>query len=135
MGLVDMACPVLLMASSAERTGRHSWAYRFTRVRPGPGGERLLAYHGAEIPYAFDTQDRWLTAAEADARLTTAMVGYWSNFARNGNPNGPGLAPWPAFDAARPRVLELGARISPIAAPDDALCRKIAGEIYPGWSQ
>ena len=26
------------------------------------------------------------------------MMRYWTDFARNGNPNGPGQALWPAFD-------------------------------------
>ena len=27
-------------------------------------------------------------------------MGYWVNFARTGNPNGSGLAPWPAYSLA-----------------------------------
>jgi para-nitrobenzyl esterase len=129
-----MGCPPYLMAASARGSGHHGWVYRFTRVRPGPGGEQLLAYHGAEIPYLFDTHDSWLSGAALDVELSTSMVAYWSNFARNGDPNGAGLVPWPAFDAVNSQVLQLGARIAPIAAPDQTLCERIAGDIYPGWS-
>ena len=48
-GLVSMGCPPYLIAASAVAHGRRAWVYRFTRVRPGPGGDALLAYHGAEI--------------------------------------------------------------------------------------
>lgn len=132
--LVNMVCPSYLMAASAAGNSRRAWVYRFTRIRPGPGGQRLRAYHGAEIPYVFDTHDSWLSGDETDTELTTAMVAYWSNFARTGNPNGPGLPPWPAFDPKEAQAQELGSRMGPIAAPDRALCDQVAGSLYPGWS-
>ncbi len=133
--IVKMACPAYLMAASVAGDNHRAWVYRFTRIRPGPGGERLLAYHGAEIPYVFDTHDSWFSGDETDAGLTTAMVAYWSNFARTGDPNGAGLVPWPAYATLPPRVQELGSRIAPIAAPDRALCDQAAGNLYPGWSR
>jgi para-nitrobenzyl esterase len=132
--LVRMHCPVYAMATAAVHSGRHAWVYRFTRVRPGPGGKELLAYHGAEIPYVFDTHDQWLTGDDADRRLTVALTRYWSNFARTGDPNGAGLVPWPEFVDVGARVQELGSRIGALAAPDRALCEQISGTIYPGWS-
>lgn len=132
--LVRMACPPYLMAAAAARGGHRSWVYRFSRVRRGPGGELMLAYHGAEIPYVFDTHDSWLTSDAADTDLTTAMLAYWSNFARTGDPNGAGLAPWPVFESANAHVQELGTRIGVIAAPDKALCDRLAAEVYPGWT-
>jgi para-nitrobenzyl esterase len=130
---VEMVCPAYLMAESVTRSGRHAWVYRFTRVRPGPGGKQLGAYHGAEIPYVFDTHDDWFTGDDVDVELTRAMLGYWSNFARRGDPNDAELEDWPAFDPAAPRVLELGDRIAPLAAPDASLCEELAPSLYPGW--
>jgi para-nitrobenzyl esterase len=133
--IVNMACPAYLMAASVAGDNHRAWLYRFTRIRPGPGGERLRAYHGAEIPYVFDSHDSWFSGDETDAGLTTAMVAYWSNFARTGDPNGAGLQPWPAFGSKDARALELGSRIAPIEAPDRALCDQAAGSLYPGWSR
>jgi len=133
--IVNMACPAYLMAASVAGDNHRAWVYRFTRIRPGPGGERLLAYHGAEIPYVFDSHDSWFSGDETDAGLTTAMVAYWSNFARTGDPNGAGLVPWPAYATLQPRVQELGSRIAPIAPPDRTLCDQAAGSLYPGWSR
>jgi para-nitrobenzyl esterase len=132
--LVRMHCPVYAMAAAAQAGGHRAWVYRFTRMRPGPGGQELRAYHGAEIPYVFATHDRWLSGDEADQRLTAALLAYWSNFARSGDPNGAGLEPWPAYQPAAAQVQELGARIGRLRAPDHALCERLAVLLYPGWS-
>jgi para-nitrobenzyl esterase len=126
----NMVCPAYRMAGAARAAGVRAFVYRFTRIRPGPGGERLGAYHGAEIPYVFDTHDTWLPTDEADHRLTDQVMRYWVNFARSGDPNGPGLPAWPAYDAGDPRVLALGDRVEPRAAPDHALCLELADVLY-----
>jgi para-nitrobenzyl esterase len=56
------------------------------------------------------------------------MVRYWTNFAKNGDPNDSkptDLPNWPQFDEKDPKVLALSAQISVIAAPDFSNCRKI----------
>jgi carboxylesterase type B len=44
----------------------------------------------------------------ADRRLSETMKAYCANFATRGDPNGPGLPAWPAFDARRAVVMRLG---------------------------
>jgi para-nitrobenzyl esterase len=39
------------------------------------------------------------------------MKAYWTNFAKNGNPNGPGLPAWPVYKKENDRHMELGAEI------------------------
>ena len=76
----------------------------------------LGAYHGAEIPYVFDTADDWLPHDETDTQLTKIMQDYWINFARTGTPNGPDEAEapaWLALSGAEINVQELGAAIGP----------------------
>ncbi len=126
----NMVCPGYVMAAAARRADARAWVYRFTRRRAGTGGKRLRVYHGAEIPYVFDTHDAWLATDGADRRLTDAVMTYWANFARSGDPNGSGLADWPAYSQENARVLELGDRTGPLPAPDHALCLQQARALY-----
>jgi para-nitrobenzyl esterase len=86
--------------------------YRFTKQPPFPVGSVRAGWgasHFAELWYMFDhlDQEPWAWTA-ADHRLADAMASYWVNFATTGDPNGHGLAPWPAFDMTTSRVQQLG---------------------------
>jgi para-nitrobenzyl esterase len=105
-GAGDFHCPSLAIADAQHQITDRVFVYRFSRVRPE--GEKLLAYHGAEIPYVFDTADYWLPADGVDWALTDTMLEYWTQFAKNGNPNGVGLPNWPAFDPTRDVHQNLG---------------------------
>jgi para-nitrobenzyl esterase len=43
--------------------------------------------------------------AAADSALSNVMQTYWTNFAKTGNPNGPGVPQWPTFDATSRRYV------------------------------
>jgi len=75
------------------QSGQPAYSYFFSRVPPSET-QTLGAFHAAEIAFAFDSHEGILGLTDSDAALTEMMTGYWSNFARTGNPNGPGLPEW-----------------------------------------
>ncbi len=62
--------------------------------------------HTGEIPYVFGTLDAPPASYTAeDRKLSEQVQEYWVNFAKTGDPNGPGLPQWPAFSNDNPRSM------------------------------
>ncbi len=106
--------------------GNQAWVYYFSRPAPvfrlyvhedpdltGNGGQRLFgAYHSGELAYVFDNLDLvGLDWDESDRALAATVADYWVNFAANGDPNGPGLPEWPAYDPQTDVVQILDAEV------------------------
>ena len=56
--------------------------------------------------------------SDEDRRFSDAMMGYWVNFARSGNPNGEGLPAWPAYRVDREQAMLFGKTIEPGPLPN-----------------
>lgn len=83
-------------ARKTADTGAPAWTYFFSRVPPSDT-QTLGAFHAAEIPFVFDSHEEVLGLTEDDAALTDAMMTYWTNFAKTGNPNGGGTGAYPTW--------------------------------------
>ena len=76
--------------------------YYFAQPRPakrdGSAGPDAGAVHSGEIEYALGNLPGNAVYAwtPADQRVSDVMQGYWAQFIKTGNPNGPGLPSWPA---------------------------------------
>ena len=66
------------------------------------------AWHGADIPFFFgNLAGPGTSPSPNDRELADQVMGYIVDFARTGDPNGPGLPAWPAFSASDQQVLQL----------------------------
>jgi len=132
--------PMWKWASMQRAGGMPVYYYQFGRTLPAMAGQlykglprvELGAFHGDEVAYAFGTldsafgaldqlsrKDRW---ERVDHDLSEAMLGYWSNFVKTGDPNGHGLPVWPRYESASKDPL-MRFYDQPRATPDDRTAR------------
>lgn len=96
-----------------------AFRYYFSHKPPIPRGmfreqatHELGAFHSAELEYVFHNLDtRPYDWSDKDRRLADAMSAYWVNFAKTGNPNGPGLPYWPDTNARNDVLMEFGDKL------------------------
>ena len=123
---VQYTCPSLSLAQAVQEAGGSAYVYRFDRVREG--FETIGAYHGAELPYVFDTHDAWIPTNAVDLQVTDALVDYWVAFLTSGYPSKSQSgdseitdAIWPAWTHQQ-QALVIADEISTQTHPDAALC-------------
>jgi para-nitrobenzyl esterase len=83
--------------------------------------------HSAELDFVFG----YLRDQASDpvlSKLSDQMQQYWANFARTGDPNGPGLPRWPKYESGSRGYMELSNQ-GPVA---QAALRSAACGIYAG---
>jgi para-nitrobenzyl esterase len=105
------AWPSLAWAELQERDrGPNVYLYYYAHVPPRSAQSRYKdatgAVHGEEVLYVFGNlgQER-LPWSQTDHALSEQLMRYWTDFAKRGDPNGDGLARWPAFGSGSDAVM------------------------------
>jgi para-nitrobenzyl esterase len=115
----------------------HTWAWAMLQSKRGNGKAYVYYFdhrtplapngagHAAEIPYVLRTLGKFTGPAALvgpprpdDRAMSDLMSSYWVNFAKTGDPNGPGLPPWPAFTDSAQTVMHFDASSSARPAPN-----------------
>jgi para-nitrobenzyl esterase len=100
--------PALTLASR-QSAGTPTWLYRFGYVVEEKRKSLSGASHASDVPFQFD--NLMLAGGKvtpADMAAARLVADYWVNFARTGDPNGPGLPAWPRFAAKDGQMLAIG---------------------------
>jgi para-nitrobenzyl esterase len=104
------------------------WRYLFThRFETDASVNALRAFHTAELNFVSGNLQHVTYAGvpyvpdAAELTLADEIMGYWVRFAATGNPNGPGAAPWSAYDASE-KILQLDDTISTLTGYRNAQC-------------
>ncbi|HVY88517.1 MAG TPA: carboxylesterase family protein [Hyphomonadaceae bacterium] len=91
------------LARKQAAAGAPAFLYEFDHSYPAAEAANLHAHHASELPYVFANPDRtpalWpkIPATPAETRMSDAMIGYWTSFARTGRPQAKGESDWPAY--------------------------------------
>jgi para-nitrobenzyl esterase len=118
---IAMVEPARFVAATLAAQGVATYEYRFSYVTASRREVWTAgAPHFSEVPYVFDT----LAAAYAagltpqDETTARAINAYWINFAKTGDPNGPGLPRWPRYSARQDVLMDFAADGAPTARKD-----------------
>jgi para-nitrobenzyl esterase len=89
--------------------------YDFSQIPPHPQGNGNNpaaangAVHFSEVIYVFNNlRVKDYPWTDVDRRVADKMATWWSNFAKNGTPNGPGIENWPVYNPKDEFWLNIG---------------------------
>ncbi|SFJ91270.1 para-nitrobenzyl esterase [Sphingomonas sp. NFR04] len=88
------------LAIGQTAIGQPGYLYFFDHGYPAADENGLHAFHASELPYVFGTAGGtpplWPKVPDtlAERRMSDAMLGYWTSFARTGAPSAAGQAGW-----------------------------------------
>jgi para-nitrobenzyl esterase len=92
-----------ICALRAEKSSKPAYAYLF--ARPLPGDENG-AFHSSDLWYVFHSYSHsWRPFTAGDKELSKNIAGFWTNFAKFGNPNGKEGGIWTPYSAKTPEFM------------------------------
>lgn len=91
-------CPSRTAVRLASANQPKTFYYQFTHALTG--APFLGSFHGLELGFVFHTISgvKAVAITKKENKLADRMVGYWTNFAKQGDPNGKNLPKWPSYN-------------------------------------
>lgn len=95
------------LVSKQTARGQASFLYLFDHGYPAADAAGLHAFHASELPYMFGTAKRttplWpkVPSTPLEAKLSDAMIDYWTSFMHSGEPTAANQPAWPAYGVKR----------------------------------
>jgi para-nitrobenzyl esterase len=104
-------CPARTVSRAAASAQQEPvYRYLYSHVMEGTAqSAQAGAAHGLELYFVFQKLDQinGYPPTAGDYALERALLGYWTRFARAGDPNGGGAASWPKYAPAADPHLDL----------------------------
>ena len=94
--------PARYIAKAVEAQNLNVYRYVCRFTPPTEQGALFGCYHSAELAYVFGNLFPEKGYGPEDKPLSETMMGYWTNFARTGNPNAASLPDWPIYTTQTP---------------------------------
>lgn len=103
-------------ARKARGAVKQAYLYLFTHPLAGPTSAKVGSFHTSDLAFDFDNLALAPGRAHSatDQRVASMASGYWINFVKTGDPNGPGLPRWPVWGGDR-QILQISDK--PVARP------------------
>jgi para-nitrobenzyl esterase len=154
--IFDFTSVARFAARSQLARGQRVYLYQFDRTPPLSKTSVLGPCHGSELPFVFgnlvkgnlpDGSKRTISNLivegalrdfkkdliwkydRYDVELSSEMVGYWTTFAKTGDPNGGGRPAWPPYVSQTYQNIELAKPVGVASNLDDAACN-LADQFY-----
>ena len=102
----DMYAPVMAFIGNRYAKANGAYVYYFDLNAPGDDNR---AFHSSDLRYVFESlAGSWRPYGARDYEAAAQLADYLANFARSGDPNGPGLPLWKPATKHHARALRIG---------------------------
>lgn len=104
----NMSAGIAAFCLNREEVGGKAYAYQFARPLPTDGRDNVLkgAFHSSDLWYVFKSLKHcWRPLTDGDWALSEVMLTAWSNFVKNGDPNGANEGNWSPYTIENPKFM------------------------------
>ena len=137
---VKRGCPTRRLANTVSQ-GAPVWRYLYTHTYENdPSFAQFRAAHVFEEQFLWgeDVFGAGYVLSPTEQLLSRRMTDYWTNFAKTGDPSGPGLPTWPQYNSVTEPTLTLDDQIGVVNNYHDQQCAlldTITNPFPPPWAR